>query len=89
MDIPTYIVIVDADDSNSKEPSINYVISKSEVTTQTTFKTNLTTVFAPSSAALDLKSLLFISCWFWVLKKNQEIMAALQLNPIWTGVFSH
>ena len=47
MDIPTRIVIVDSDDSNSKEPSINYVISKSEVTTQTTFKPNLTNFYPP------------------------------------------
>ena len=47
MVVPTHIVIVDSDDSNSKEPSINYAISKSEVTTQTTFKPNLTNFHPP------------------------------------------
>ena len=47
MVVPTHIVIVDSDDSKSKGPSINYAISKSEVTTQTTFKPNLTNFHPP------------------------------------------
>ena len=47
MVVPTHIVIVDSDDSNSKGPSINYAISKSEVTVQTTFKPNLTNFDPP------------------------------------------